>query len=348
MVVTFLFLTFPIQVLASDSSVNALPERISSLARELAVNPDQPSLWKQLGKIQLDDGEFAEARRIFCHGATCCPNDLELDHHRRVFDTFHGEDNKEYLEEENESTNTIPLDNPNLIYSVDVSPSQIPNSILKHPTTSNFMPEQRTKLIHATTEPILAKIDCANIIEAASATTKLKGWTKDRHVQAPTCDIPVFELEVPMQQWIRSCFHQKLFPLICKAFENQLDIDPAQLRIQDCFVVRYDAAESNGPGFSQLKPHHDESLISLTIALNDMDVDYQDGGLFMAATGDVLNGPAGTVMCFAGGLLHGGYPISSGTRWILTVFCYVDSNQSKKSPGYTLEAIDRLSKENKR
>jgi hypothetical protein len=39
--------------------------------------------------------------------------------------------------------------------------------------------------------------------------------------------------------------------------------------------------------------------------------------LWIASTGDVLNGDAGTVLCFAGEITHGGYPIRAGTRWIM-------------------------------
>jgi len=47
-------------------------------------------------------------------------------------------------------------------------------------------------------------------------------------------------------------------------------------------------------------------------------------------------------MCFAGGLVHGGYPVTRGTRWILTVFLYVNANESGEDPGYTLRALDKL------
>ena len=113
------------------------------------------------------------------------------------------------------------------------------------------------------------------------------------------------------------------------------------ITFDDCFVVRYDGdndAQGGGPGFSSLRPHEDESLLSLTIALNDPS-EYEGGGLYIHSTGDLLNGDAGTVLCFAGQLVHGGYPVTSGTRWILTVFLYVDGNESGKPPGYTLDAI---------
>lgn len=113
-----------------------------------------------------------------------------------------------------------------------------------------------------------------------------------------------------------------------------------KLRIQDLFVVRYDR-DDDKPGFSSLRPHEDESIISLTIALNDMS-NYEGGGLFIASTGDLLNGDAGTVLTFAGELVHGGYPVTKGTRWILTVFLYLDDNVSGKDPGYILKSIDSI------
>ena len=132
-----------------------------------------------------------------------------------------------------------------------------------------------------------------------------------------------------------------LFPLLAKSFPCEIGVKANKLRIQDLFVVRYDGdgSEENRPGFASLRPHEDESIISLTIALNDMS-DYEGGGLFIASTGDLLNGDSGTVLTFAGELVHGGYPVTKGTRWILTVFLYLDDNLSGKDPGYTLESIE--------
>ncbi len=313
---------------------------VQSLLETLAQNPHQPSLWRRLGKLQLDAGEFAEARRIFCHGSSCCPEDESLLHHQKVYSAFH--------EPEPSATKTSPSappplssvpNNSDLFLSFQVPPTEIPESIRKHPSGS-VLPEFRNRLIHASTAPILDKASCNYLIQAALDTTKHRGWTKDRHLQAPTCDVPVFDLETSAQQWILQSFRNVLFPLLCRLVAPELEINPNRLRVQDCFIVRYDANDEE-PGFASLKPHQDESLLSLTIALNDME-DYEDGGLFIACTQDLLNGPAGTVLCFAGELLHGGYPVTKGTRWILTVFLYVDENQSGIAPGYTLEALEKL------
>jgi len=63
---------------------------------------------------------------------------------------------------------------------------------------------------------------------------------------------------------------------------------------------------------------------------------------FIKSTDDLLNSNADTVLCFVGVLVHGGYPVLLGTRWILTVFLYVDANEARKRPGYTIEAIAKL------
>ena len=95
--------------------------------------------------------------------------------------------------------------------------------------------------------------------------------------------------------------------------------------------------QAESPGFASLKPHQDESTFSITVALNDRDA-YEEGGLWIASAGDVLNGDAGTTLCFCGDIVHGGYPVRRGTRCrIWTVFLYTDTNRSGKKPGYVLE-----------
>ena len=78
--------------------------QIHEIVQELARNPRQSSLWKRLGKLQLDAGEFAEARRVFCHGWTQCPDDDSLKHHARVFQTFH-RDHEDFSNVKSENKN---------------------------------------------------------------------------------------------------------------------------------------------------------------------------------------------------------------------------------------------------
>ncbi|CAB9506580.1 P4Hc [Seminavis robusta] len=322
---------------------------VSQIAALRATNEEQHAdLWRRLGKTQLDAREYGEARRIFCRGSELCPSDEKLRHHVKVYDTFQGE--AEFLEETSSTGNSVvpqPLEikptvagKPDLILSLDVPREAIPLAIKRW--KGKIPPEDRCRLIHASTEPILSRDACQYLIQSALETVKHRGWTKDRHVQAPTCDIPVFDLPVAAKQWCRHAMKQSLLPLLATTVAPELDIDPNDLHIQDCFIVRYDGGgEESGPGFDSLRPHEDESLLSLTIALNDQS-EYNGGGLYIHSTGDLLNGDAGTVLCFAGQLVHGGYPVVQGTRWILTVFLYVDANESGKPVGYTLDALQAL------
>ena len=263
----------------------------------------------------------------------------------KVYNAFHVDDQ---TCEDAKNVDLPPLDVTNMskdiFLTLDVPPDDIPNEVmqmakrkLEHVDMQDLL-----KLLHASKEPILSKASCKYIIDAAEKATAIKGWTKDRHLQAPTCDIPTFDLDNEVVHWLKDAMRICLFPLLAKAFPKAMNIDHEKLRIQDMFVVRYDADNENGrQGFKYLKPHEDESVISLTIALNDM-TDYDGGGLFIASTGDLLNGDAGTVLGFAGKIVHGGYPVERGTRWILTVFLYINENSSGNENGYVLDRIESM------
>ena len=330
--------------------VRTLVERLASTASITTLKEeDHADLWRRLGKLQLDAREYAEARRIFCRGSSLCPSDAKLRHHVRVWEAFHSSDEEEATNEiptTNISTSktrivTPPLEIPvdqetDLFLSLEVPQESIPLAVKRW--QGQIPPNDRRRLIHASTKPILSREACQYLIDSALQIVQEQGWTKDRHIQAPTCDLPAFDLPSDAKVWCRQSMRKALLPLLAKTVAPELDIDPDTLHIQDCFIVRYDGDESGGPGFASLRPHEDESLLSLTIALNNM-TEYEGGGLFIQATGDLLNGDAGTVLCFAGQLVHGGYPVTKGTRWILTVFLYADANESGKPAGYTLDAI---------
>lgn len=333
-----------IAVSAKTADATAIANLVQQLSAADAATTTTATQWRQLGKLLLDAGEYAEARRVFCHGSSCHPENDGLKHHVKVFEAFHGSSVTTRDEDGcSDTDNCPPVLEPlepetidDLFLSLEVPSSAIPDAVLKYPHSAVHLPAQRTRLVHASTQPIFPQPWCQYLMQQAAAAADKQGWTTDRHVQAPTCDIPVFDLPARTVRHVRATFEQVLFPLLCRVVAPALVIAPSDLRVQDCFIVRYDAENDDNPGFASLKPHQDESLLSLTIALND---DYQDGGLYISATQDVLDGPAGTVLCFCGGLVHGGYPVSRGTRWILTVFLYVDQNQSQKPPGYILEKL---------
>ena len=52
-----------------------------------------------------------------------------------------------------------------------------------------------------------------------------------------------------------------------------------------------------------------------------------------------LNAEAGGVVAFGGKLRHGGQRITSGKRYIIPLFVYLDDNASGEKPGYSTSAL---------
>lgn len=291
----------------------------SSLISAAKTNPSDASCWKRLGKSLLDDGEVAEAYRIFRAGALRCPDDEALMHYRRVFEAWDSSDASDA-----DVAHDVIRD---AFLSLDVPPEAAPPEIVAAEGGS-------LHLVHASKQPLFSASDCADLIRHARVTAETRGWTTDRHVHAPTCDIPCHELPAEAVAWVRRNLRGTLYEAVRACFPGSIP-DSSLLRCQDCFVVRYDGdgGEPSSPGFASLKPHQDESTFSITVALNDR-AEYEEGGLWIASTGDVLNGDAGTTLLFCGDIVHGGYPVAKGTRWIWTIFLYLDRNRSGNAPGY--------------
>ena len=291
-----------------------------ALVESVRTNPLDASHWRRLGKSLLDAGEVAEAYRVFRAGAARCPGDEALMHYQRVYEAWDAGDDE---------VAGLPIDKSSFL-SLDIPSEAAPADIVAAEGGS-------LHLVHASKQPLFSVSACADLIRHATATSRLRGWTTDRHVHAPTCDIPCHELPAEATAWVRRNLHGKLYEAVRACFPGSVP-DSTLLRCQDCFIVRYDGDgdQAESPGFASLKPHQDESTFSITVALNDRDA-YEEGGLWIASTGDVLNGDAGTTLCFCGDIVHGGYPVRRGTRWIWTVFLYTDTNRSGKKPGYVLE-----------
>ena len=99
----------------------------------------------------------------------------------------------------------------------------------------------------------------------------------------------------------------------------------ARLRVHDAFLVKYSA------GAQALLPvHSDESMYSLTIALNSAD-EFAGGGTYFADLDTSLCPPVGHVVAFEGGLFHAGEPIVRGTRYIIAAFLYVEADGEAKA-----------------
>ena len=141
------------------------------------------------------------------------------------------------------------------------------------------------------------------------------------------------------------------------------------LRCHDAFISRYDA-----DGMADLEVHQDTTDFTFTISLNPQS-DYDGGGTIFPTLREpelrgsnepfvntVVNPDVGCIASFPGRLHHGGNAITSGTRYItclirhlpdlimtwcligtryiIPLFIYVDSNKMSAKPrGYLLDEV---------
>ena len=165
-----------------------------------------------------------------------------------------------------------------------------------------------TKGVMTLEECSLTIQDVEQHVRASSA----GGWTTSRHYAVPTTDIPVHSVP-PVLKRFNNILMERIFPLLARQFK----VEASSIRVIDAFVVKYSAERQRS-----LPLHCDQSQFSLTITLNSGE-EYEGGGTYFAETGDILNSSEpGAVISFEGALLHGGHPITRGTRYIIVAFLY--------------------------
>ena len=160
------------------------------------------------------------------------------------------------------------------------------------------------------------------INEAEKFASENGGWTKKRHKNYPTTDLPVKEIPA-LWSPLMNLTVRDIFPLIASHY----GLNPYFLGIGDLFVIKYDVAGQDHLGF-----HKDGSLISFNILLND----NFDGG------GTTINHPEGAVnhqsqkrdlFMHSGKLLHAGNKITRGQRYIIVGFIEYIPGFNKMEPG---------------
>ena len=165
--------------------------------------------------------------------------------------------------------------------------------------------------------PLFTDAFCKEAIELAEAADK---WTIDRHEHYPTNDVLLPEIGL-----------DDIYNRVLKEFVMPMCIAKYTLEgrgwddmSSENFLARYTTERQ-----SHLALHHDFSHISAVVKLND---DFDGGGTYFPGFGKVLN-PAriGTIAVHPGMITHrhGGRPIYSGKRYILTSFMA----NTKGSPG---------------
>ncbi len=159
-------------------------------------------------------------------------------------------------------------------------------------------------------ENLLDAGECTSMICLAEEYLNGK-WTTERHFKVPTTDVPVRKVR-GLLEWFNEQLKSKIFPSMGRHFK----VNPSSLRIIDAFLVKYEEGAQRS-----LPLHCDQSEFSLTVAMNSKN-DYVGGGTYFARTCDVANADVGGMVGFRGHLLHAGYPVQAGVRYIIVVFSY--------------------------
>ena len=172
-------------------------------------------------------------------------------------------------------------------------------------------------LIVCTAEPILSPGSCSNLIKAAEKYAAASGgWTTTRHHAVPTTDLPVHMIPEALKSF-NEAMQMRIVPCLSKHFE----VDSTRIRVHDAFVVKYRAGSQ-----THLPFHVDESIYSLTLALND---GFVGGGTHFAELGETIQPGVGQAVIFHGRTLHGGEPVVAGERYIIAAFLYLVGSEEK-------------------
>lgn len=156
--------------------------------------------------------------------------------------------------------------------------------------------------------PLLDEEECALVIFEAERYAKENGWTRKRHENYPTTDLPVSELD-RAYALVMSRVHHRIIPKIEELFE----FDKERIDVHDMFLIRYTAG-----GQSALENHQDGSLFSFIMPLND---EFEGGGTEFR--GKVVKPKVGEVFLFCGQHFHKGMAVTKGTRYVLAGFFHV-------------------------
>jgi len=155
--------------------------------------------------------------------------------------------------------------------------------------------------------PLFTEKFCNEIIELAESST----WVTDRHEYYPTTDQTMESLK--MQEIYQKVLEEFVYPIWIWFWD--LAGDNWKTLNSENFIAKYDTMNQGS-----LDLHHDSSLITLNVRLND---DFKGGGTYLPKYKLTLQPrKIGNVMSHPGGIthLHGGRPVESGTRYILVTF----------------------------
>ena len=155
--------------------------------------------------------------------------------------------------------------------------------------------------------PLFTEKFCKELIELAEAGK----WVTDRHTFYPTTDQTMESLG--MQEIYTKVLEEFVYPIWIDNWE--LAGDSWKTLKSENFIAKYDTLNQGS-----LDLHHDDSVITLNLRLND---DFKGGGTYLPKYKTTVQpSKMGNVMAHPGTVthLHGGRPVEEGTRYILVTF----------------------------
>ena len=155
--------------------------------------------------------------------------------------------------------------------------------------------------------PLFTEKFCNEIIQLAEQNE----WITDRHTFYPTTDQTMESLDI--QKIYQRVLEEFVYPIWVWYWE--LAGEEWNTLNSENFIAKYDTQNQGS-----LNLHHDSSLITLNVRLND---DFKGGGTYLPKY-KLTTQPKkiGNAMAHPGKIthLHGGRPVEEGTRYILVTF----------------------------
>eukprot|EP00929_Paragymnodinium_shiwhaense_P040324 TRINITY_DN21069_c0_g1_i1.p1 TRINITY_DN21069_c0_g1~~TRINITY_DN21069_c0_g1_i1.p1 ORF type:complete len:352 (+),score=64.28 TRINITY_DN21069_c0_g1_i1:126-1181(+) len=170
-------------------------------------------------------------------------------------------------------------------------------------------------------EDVLTPFECEHLIATANRTAEerpgcwndLGNWRKMGQ-EYTTQDVRLGEMQsMKVQRIMRDSIIAPLTEVIAEHFR----LPKETISIADSYIVRYTTEAEDGQ--VDLQAHRDGALVSAYITLSDS-ADYEGGGTFFDDDNSVYKLEQGDGIVFAGQRLHGAQKITSGNRYILSVF----------------------------
>ncbi len=141
------------------------------------------------------------------------------------------------------------------------------------------------------------------------------GWTKNRHRQYPTTDLPINQIPN-----ISTLVNNIIKYNVLDKIEEKYQINKYFLDFNDVFIVKYDAEKQ-----SNLEKHKDGSAFSFNILLNSPD-EFEGGGTIFYEQIEneeksiLVPNTKGGLVFHSGQQFHAGNKITQGIRYILVGF----------------------------